>query len=114
MLAVAMIAIGVAHFRSSRIFVQMVPPALPAPLLLVYLSGGAEIAGGLGLLLVRFRRAASLGLIALYVAVFPANVYMAWANLPLGNLHLPSWVLWARLPFQALFIVWAYWVGKSN
>lgn len=105
---------GVAHFVNPQTFVVMVPPSLPSPLALVYISGVAEIAGGLGLLIPPLRRAASLGLIALYIAVFPANVHMATGGLPFSGHAVPNWVLWARLPLQALFIAWAFWVGKPS
>jgi uncharacterized membrane protein len=95
-------------------YAPMVPPMLPAPLMLVYISGVAEIAGGVGLFIPSLCRAASWGLIALYVAVFPANVHMALAGLPLQGQHLPTWVLWARLPLQAVFIAWAYFVGRPS
>lgn len=111
-LALAMGFAGVAHFTHSEIFVAMMPPSLPSPLALVYISGAAEIAGGLGLLIPRLRRAASFGLIALYIAVFPANVHLALDGLPIAGQVVPIWVLWARLPLQAVFIAWAYWVGK--
>src|SRR5436190_639283 len=70
------VAVGVKHFLNPVFFRQIVPPALPHPALLVVVSGVCEIAGGVGLLFRRLRRAAGWGLIALLVAVFPANVYM--------------------------------------
>lgn len=93
------------HFGRPAIFERIVPPALPAPHLLVLLSGVAEVAGGLGLLLPATRRAAGWGLLALLVAVFPANVYMVGLA---SALHLPAWVLWARLPLQPL-LMWLVW-----
>jgi uncharacterized membrane protein len=79
LLAAAMVAIGIAHFVSPANFVRIVPSALPHKLLLVYVSGAAEIAGGVGLVCPwpRLRWAAAWGLIALYVAVFPANINQA-------------------------------------
>lgn len=113
-LALAMTGIGILHFTDPEPFVRIVPGALPAPLVLVYVSGLAEIAGGVGLLIPALRRAAGWGLIALYVAVFPANINMALNNIPLGNEPVPTWALWARLPFQILFIAWAYWVSIAK
>jgi uncharacterized membrane protein len=113
-LGAAMIAIGIAHFASPQPFVQIIPKALPWPLFLVYLSGAAEIAGGAGLFVPRLRRAASFGLIALYIAVFPANVNMALHQIPLGGQAVSPFVLWGRLPLQLVFIAWAYWVGKPR
>jgi uncharacterized membrane protein len=100
------ITAGVLHFMRPEPFVRIMPPGLPAPELLVYLSGAAEIGLGLGLLPRRTRRLAAWGLVALLLAVFPANVYMA--TLPGGGLGLPQWVLWARLPLQGLLIWWAW------
>jgi len=99
-LAVAMIAIGLDHFVSPDFFVRIVPRVLPAPLLLVQVSGFFEMLGGLGLLAPwkNVRRAAGIGLVALYVAVFPANVNMVrlWKDKP-----LPMRIgAIARLPLQ--------------
>ena len=98
---------GTLHFLKPAIFVEIVPPALPFPGALVALSGAAELAGALGLQLPRTRRAAAAGLIALLVAVFPANVYMFVAHERFAALA-PSWVLLARLPLQALLIAWVW------
>lgn len=112
LLGVAMIGVGALHFVSPDPFVKMIPAALPAPLALVLVSGVAEIAGGVGLFIPKLRRAASWGLVALYVAVFPANVNMAIHEIPLGDFHPSKLALWGRLPLQILFIAWAIWVGK--
>jgi uncharacterized membrane protein len=85
----------------------MMPAVLPAPWELVYISGIAEILGGLGLVLPATRRLAAWGLIALFIAVFPANLNMALHHLPLGTREVPSWALWARLPLQGVLIWWA-------
>jgi uncharacterized membrane protein len=104
---VFMVAAGINHFASPEPYVGMVPAQLPAPWALVYVSGVAEILGGLGLILPATRRLAAWGLIALLVAVFPANLNMAMNHLPLGARHVPAWALWARLPLQLVFIWWA-------
>ena len=91
---------------------HIVPAWLPAPRALVYVSGVFEFLGGAGLLVPRVRRAAGLGLIALYVAVFPANVHMAIAHVQPEGQHLPEWAFWARLPLQGLLILWAWWVSR--
>ncbi len=113
-LAMAMTAVGILHFTSPEPFVGIVPAALPAPLALVYVSGAAEIAGGVGLLIPALRRAAGIGLIALYIAVFPANINMAIHGLPLGDAPVSPWALWLRLPFQFVFMAWAYWVAVAR
>ncbi|MEO7092863.1 MAG: SDR family NAD(P)-dependent oxidoreductase [Polyangiales bacterium] len=113
-LAVAMIAVGIAHFTSPAGFVKIVPAWLPSAYALVLVSGAAEIAGGLGLLLPSTRRLAGLGLIALYLAVFPANINMAThAIQPIGT-TLPTWVFYARLPLQLVLIAWAWWVSRGG
>lgn len=101
---------GITHFVAPDPFVRIVPPYLPAPLLLVYLSGAAEIAGGLGLLLPATRRWAAWGLVLLLIAVFPANVYMLQSHG--AGLKVPLWALWLRLPLQAVLIAWAWWMRK--
>lgn len=112
-LALAMISIGVLHFVQPKPFVRIVPKFLPAPLALVYISGFFEILGGVGLLVPATRAYAAWGLIALYVAVFPANVYMLTHNVSLNpKKPIPRWALWLRLPFQLVFIAWAYWFTR--
>ncbi len=113
-LAALMIFAGVSHFVSPGFFTVMVPPQLPSPLALVLISGAAEIGLGLGLLHPRLRRLAAKGLIVLYIAVFPANIYMALAEIPLAGLRTQPWMLWARLPMQAVFILWAYLLGRDS
>src|SRR5436305_13598415 len=93
----------------------MMPPYLPWHLALVYLSGFFEIALGLLLLIPRFTKLAAWGLILLFSAVFPANLYMATNSALFAEIK-PS-VLWWRLPFQLVFIAWAFWftrVGRSE
>ena len=111
LLAGLMIVAGLNHFRMPALYVAMIPSWLPAPSALNIISGVAEILGGLGLLAPwpAVRRTASWGLIALLLAVFPANINMAVHNLPLGDNHVPAWTLWARLPLQAILIAWAWW-----
>lgn len=112
LLTLAMVAIGVMHFVDPAPFVRIMPPWVPWHLAMVYVSGGFEILGGLGLVPERTRSAAGYGLIALYVAVFPANVHMAMHEISLGAEPVPTWALWARLPLQGVLIAWAYWVSR--
>lgn len=110
LIALAMIASGVLHFVATDRYAQIVPAYLPAHTLLVQLSGVAELLGGLGLLVPHpaLRRWASYGLIALLVAVFPANVNMALHDIAVNGKHLPTTFLWLRLPLQ-LVLVWLTW-----
>ncbi len=114
LLAAFMTLAGINHFVSPATYVGMMPEVLPAPLALVYLSGVAEIVVGVGLLPRRTRKLAAWGLIALLVAVFPANVNMAVNELPLGDSSVPTWALWARLPLQLVLIAWAYWFTRDD
>lgn len=115
----AYVVAGVLHFLVPDLYVQIVPPQLPFPLALVYLSGLAEIALGVGVLHPRTRRVAALGLVALLVAVFPANVYMATSGVVVEG--APAFVgepdpvaRWGRLPLQAVLIIWAWWYTEPR
>lgn len=101
--ALFFVAAGIGHFVVPSFYLAMMPPWLPAHVLLVQLSGVAEIAGGAGLLMPRLRRAAGIGLILLLIAVFPANIQMLLNARAAGT---PELTLWIRLPFQILFIWW--------
>lgn len=104
-----MVFMGVAHFIWPKPFLEIVPPYLPAPLMLVYVSGVFELLGGLGLAYGPTRRFSAWGLIALYLAVFPANIHMASNQITPGGFDpLPAWAQYARLPLQVVFIAWAY------
>ena len=105
---------GVLHFVRPDPFIRIVPPMLPKPDLLVAVSGGAEILGGIGLLLPRFRRPAGYGLALLLVAVFPANIYMAVAHVPSVGLLGNRWLQWLRLPVQFPLIWLALHYAKAD
>ena len=95
---------GSLHFLKPKPYAATVPDALPRKLEIVYASGVAEIAGGVGVL--AGRRAAGWWLIATLVAVFPANVNMA-VNADRFR-AVPEALLWARLPVQGLLIAWVW------
>ena len=100
---------GVQHFRDPQFYLKIVPPKLPWREAAVYLSGVAEIAGGVGLLVPALRRAAAWGLVALLIVVFPANIYMAIYNIQATSWAVPPVLLWLRLPLQVLLIWWLLW-----
>lgn len=106
LLGLLFVAAGVLHFVFTPAYVRVMPSFLPYPRELVYLSGAAEIAGGLGVLLPGVRRAAGWGLILLLIAVFPANIQMAYASLQKHGLSLASVLLLLRLPLQFALIAW--------
>jgi len=107
-----MVTVGVLHFVTPGFFVAIVPAWLPAPLLLVQVSGVAEIAGGLGVLHPATRKWAGLGLVALYVAVFPANINQAVNHIAVNGQSVPPALLWGRLLLQPVFIAWAWWCTR--
>jgi uncharacterized membrane protein len=110
---VAFVLVGIAHFVFEDFFLSIMPPWIPFHRACVLLSGVAEIAGGQGLLLERTRRAAAWGLLALLVAVFPANLWMAFTGACPQGLECTPLGLWMRLPFQLVFAVWIGFVGLS-
>jgi uncharacterized membrane protein len=104
LLAVLFVLAGLNHFLHPETYLAMMPPYLPAPDVLNYISGAAEVAGGVGVLMPRLRRAAAWGLVALLVAVFPANIHMALHGL--AGTTIPAWMLWVRLPLQFVLMAW--------
>lgn len=100
-------AAGINHVRDPALYLAMMPASLPWPHALNLIVGAAEIAGGLGVLPRATRRAAGWGLIALLVAIFPANLRMLATGFP--GAELPTWVLWVRLPLQPLMMAWVWW-----
>lgn len=104
--AVLYVAAGINHFWHPATYVQIMPRWAPAPGLLVQLSGIAEIALGVLLVPRATRRLAAWGLVALLLAVFPANIQMALDWHRTG--HPLEWIAWLRLPLQIPLLLWAY------
>lgn len=105
--AITFMTTGALHFVQEKFFTAIVPKSLPNPKALVYISGVAEFLGGIGVLHPKTRSLSGKGLIALLLAVFPANINMALN--PERFKMFPAWALWARLPLQFAIIgqVWA-------
>jgi len=113
LLAALFVGAGVTHFTVPGFYAHMVPPYLPAPWTLVYVSGVCEIVLGVLLLVPATRRLAAWGLVLLLFAVFPANVHMAVNHV--GFVDAPAWLpqptplgLWLRLPLQGVLVAWAW------
>jgi uncharacterized membrane protein len=107
LLANFFIGAGVNHFLMPRAYEQIVPPWLGGQARrVVQVSGVAEVVGGVGVLVPSTRRVSGLGLIALLVAVFPANLQMV--RTPERFPRIPRWALYARLPLQPLMVLWAW------
>jgi uncharacterized membrane protein len=102
----AFMGAGALHFTHARMYQAMMPPYIPRHRESVIVSGLAEIAGGVGVLVPATRRYARWWLLALLVAVFPANVHMALNAKDYEK--IPEPLLWARLPVQGVFgwLVW--------
>ena len=105
LLAAFFVAAGVNHFLSPTFYMELMPPYLPWPWGLIYVSGIAEIVLGAGLLFRPLRGVAGWGLILLLIAVFPANIHAALH----GFRSVPGWILWVRLPLQFVLVAWVYW-----
>ena len=105
------ISVGIKHFIDPDWFLQIYPPFLPFGLAAVYISGFFEVLFGAMLLIPKTRYYAGWGLIALLIAVFPANIYLAYTNG--AAMSISAATAWGRLPFQALFIALAYWHSKD-
>ena len=112
-LALAIITVGITHFTRADQFVRIVPPQLPDPLAIVYISGVFEILGGIGLLVPIVSVAAAWGLVALFIAVFPANINQAVNSIPIDGIPDHPALYWFRLPFQAVLIAWAWWYTRE-
>ncbi len=98
--AIFYIFAGVMHFAAPAFYLRIMPPYIPWHAAMVQISGVAEIAGGIGLLVPSVRRLAAWGLVALLIAVFPANIYAATS----ATAFSPA--LWLRLPLQPILIWW--------
>lgn len=113
-LAVMFLFTALSHFlpQIRGDLVRMVPPILPYPELLVTLTGLLELAGAIGLLIPATTSIAAYGLIALLVALLPANVYAATASLEIGG-RAATPLVW-RLPLQLLWIGALWWVARAH
>lgn len=112
LMAALYVLAGVNHFLNPAFYLKIMPPYLPWHRLLVEVSGVCEIVLGVLLLVPRCTRWAAWGLIALLIAVFPANLHMAVH--PELYPEISAAALWARLPLQAVLIAWAYVYTRSD
>ncbi len=114
-MAVAYVLAGFNHLLNPEFYVAIIPPGLPNPEWITLVSGLAEIVLGVFVLEPRVRVFAAWGLIALLIAIFPANVHVALENIgsegPGSGGAVANWV---RLPFQALLVFWAWWYTRSD
>tara|TARA_Y100000385_G_C12633506_1_gene442307 strand:- start:101 stop:493 length:393 start_codon:yes stop_codon:yes gene_type:complete len=107
------VGVGLNHFIDPSFFLNIMPPYLPFHLELIYVSGALEIILGIGLLFKKYRFFVCWGLIFLLIAVYPANIYLAFNPEPQQALNIsPFLASWVRLPIQFVFIAIAYWHSK--
>jgi uncharacterized membrane protein len=123
--AIFYVVAGALHFIKSEPYLRIMPPYIPWHVAMVRISGVFEILGGLGLLVSetprlrvaqrgRIRRGAAWGLIALLIAVFPANIYMATNPIETGAVSIAPILRWGRLPVQFLLVLWLLWCTRSR
>lgn len=109
-IAAAFLITGILHFLKPQFFVKIMPDYIPWHLAMVYISGVAEMLGGIGILVSQTQTFAAWGLLLLLVAVFPANINMAVESIQKSGLG--SWysmILLLRLPLQFVIMYWVYW-----
>src|ERR1700683_2952483 len=112
--AVFYIAAGSLHFVKPAPYLRIMPPYIPWHAAMVRISGAFELLGGLGLLVPATRRIAAWGLVALLIAVFPANIYMAMHPAEAGAASISAVLRWGRLPLQAVLIWWLLWCTRPR
>jgi uncharacterized membrane protein len=110
--AIFYVVAGALHFIKPEPYLRIMPPYVSWHIAMVRVSGVFEILGGLGLLVPETRRTAAWGLIALLIAVFPANIYMATHPIESGVVSIAPVLRWARLPLQLLLAWWLLWCTK--
>ena len=105
---------GLLHFLKPAFYVKIMPDYIPWHKTMVYVSGAAEIAGGIGMFVPEVRSEAAVGIILLLLAVFPANIDMSVKSVKKsGWFDIYSLLLILRLPLQFVLMYWVYWAGIS-
>lgn len=112
LLGILLVGAGINHFLSTGFYLRMMPPYLPWHAELIYISGVAEVLLGFFLLIRQSSTMAAWGIMALLVAVFPANLQMALH--PSTFPEFSPVALWLRLPLQAVLLAWAYWYTRPD
>lgn len=106
---------GFNHLINAPFYLAIMPPGLPNPEVLNLISGLAEIVLGVYLLEPRTRVLAAWGVIALLIAVFPANLYVLQENIGTGGPGTGSALVnWVRVPLQVIFVAWAFWYTRPD
>jgi uncharacterized membrane protein len=108
--------VGIKHFIDPNWFLFIIPPYLSSiGIEIVYLSGFFEVILGILLLIPKYRKFAAYSLIILLIAVYPANIYLAFNKEPQELLNITAFMAsWVRLPIQFIFLGLAYWHTRSD
>jgi uncharacterized membrane protein len=111
LLAALFLLAGMVHLLKPALFRTIMPPWIPAPMACILVSGVAELLGGVGLLVPNHgvQMTAGWWLLLLLMAVFPANIYMAAADIRVHNFPSHNWMSWARLPLQPILMLMVSW-----
>lgn len=112
-LAIFFFAAGILHFVQDDSFAAIVPPILPFPKIIVWITGAIELVLAVGLTLPRYRKAAGMWLAPYLLAVLPANIYMAMNNIPLGEVLVSPLTLWGRVALQFPLIALILWASGN-
>ena len=112
-LALFFFVAGIMHFVQVDVFAAIVPPLLPFPKLIVWVTGLMEFVFAAGLVMSKYRKASGFWLAPYLLAVLPANIYMAMYNIPLGETVASPAVLWVRVALQFPLIALILWVSGN-
>lgn len=112
-LSISLTIVGITHFTHADQYARIIPPQLPNSVFWVYLSGAIEILLAIALMIPYLSVAAAWGMIALFIAVFPANINQAINSIPIDGIPHNPIAYWIRLPFQAVLIAWAWWYTRK-
>ena len=113
-LSLLFIFAGFGHFIKTRTMAQLLPPWIPAPTLVIYITGIIEFGAAAGLLNPGSRRDFGWAAVVLFIAFLPANIYGAYSRVELGGHEWGLSYLILRVPLQLFFILWAYWFCIRN
>jgi len=104
---------GILHFVQDDSFAAIVPPLLPFPKLIVWVTGVMELVLAVGLVLPKYRKMSGFWLAPYLLAVLPANIYMAMNNIPLGDMAASPTALWVRVALQFPLIALILWASGN-
>ena len=113
LLALFFFVAGITHFTQDEAYAGIVPPLLPFPLMIVWVTGIMELFFAVGLTIKKFRKISGFWLAPFLLAVLPANIYMAMYNIPLGDMESSSTALWVRVALQFPLIALILWASGN-